>query len=108
MMTDPQRVRRADPGDPDICVAFNLHRLYVSKEKLDEIIPACRGAEIGCVDCKKILSACINERLSPFRARREEMAVKPEFIDDVLQQGSRRASQVSDAVMAEVRTALKF
>ena len=44
MMTDPQRVRRSDPGEPDICVAFNLHRIYVPQEKLDEIIPACRGA----------------------------------------------------------------
>jgi len=53
MVTDTQRVRRADPGDPDRCVAFNLHRIYVPQEKLDEIIPACRNAAIGCVDCKK-------------------------------------------------------
>ncbi len=108
MVTDTNRVRRADPGDPDVCVAFNLHRLYVPQEKLDEIVPACRGAQIGCVDCKKILAASINERLAPFRARREELAANPGFVDALLQEGSRKASLVSDAVMTEVRTALKF
>ena len=108
MVTDTNRVRRADPGDPDVCVAFNLHRLYVSQEKLDEIVPACRGAQIGCVDCKKILAASINERLAPFRARREELAANPGFVDALLQEGSRKASLISDAVMTEVRTALKF
>ena len=108
MVTDTNRVRRADPGDPDVCVAFNLHRLYVPQEKLDEIVPACRGAQIGCVDCKKILAASINERLAPFRARREELAANPGFVDALLQEGSRKASLISDAVMTEVRTALKF
>jgi len=108
MMTDPQRVRRNDPGDPDICVAFNLHRIYVPQEKLDEIIPACKGATIGCVECKRILALCMNERLAPFRAKREELAAKPQFVDDMLADGSRRASLISDTVMAEVRAALKF
>ncbi|MDD5286237.1 MAG: tryptophan--tRNA ligase [Desulfuromonadaceae bacterium] len=108
MVTDTERVRRSDPGDPERCIAFNLHRLYVPKEKLDEVVPACKGALIGCVDCKKILSGCINEKLAPFRALREELASNPGFVDDLLQQGSRRASNVSDGVMSEVRTALKF
>ena len=108
MVTDTNRVRRADPGDPDVCVAFNLHRLYVPQEKLDEIVPACREAQIGCVDCKKILAGCINERLAPFRARREELASHPGFVDELLREGSRKASLISDAVMTEVRTALKF
>jgi tryptophanyl-tRNA synthetase len=108
MMTDPARVRRNDPGDPDVCVAFNLHRIYVPEEKLDEIIPACRNASIGCVECKKILVGHMNERLAPCRAKREELAANPAFVDELLQEGSQRASLISDAVMAEVRTALKF
>ncbi len=108
MVTDTNRVRRADPGEPDICVAFNLHRLYVPQEKLDEIIPACRNATIGCVECKKILAGFLDERLAPFRARREELAANPGFVDELLQEGSRKASLISDAVMTEVRTALKF
>jgi tryptophanyl-tRNA synthetase len=108
MMTDPARVRRNDPGDPDICVAFNLHRIYVPQEKLEEIIPACRNASIGCVECKKILAGCMNERLAPFRAKREELAANPSRVDDILANGSERASLISDSVMAEVRAALKF
>jgi tryptophanyl-tRNA synthetase len=108
MVTDTERVRRNDPGDPERCVAFNLHRLYVPEEKLEEIVPACKEARIGCVDCKKILAGCINMRLAPFRARREELAVNPGFIDDILHNGSQRASQVSSEVMSEVRKALKF
>jgi len=108
MVTDTERVRRADPGDPERCVAFNLHRIYVPQEKLDEITSACKGAAIGCVDCKKILAGCINERLAKFRDHRDELACKPQFVDEILADGSRRASQVSDTVMAEVREALKF
>ncbi len=108
MMTDPARVRRNDPGDPDVCVAFNLHRIYVPQEKLEEIIPACRNATIGCVECKKILVGYMNERLAPSRARREELATNPAFVDELLQEGSTKASLISDAVMTEVRTALKF
>jgi len=108
MMTDPARVRRNDPGDPDVCVAFNLHRIYVPQEKLDEIIPACHSAAIGCVECKKILADCMNARLEPFRAKRVELAARPDFVKNLLQDGSARASQISDAVMGEVRAALEL
>ncbi|HPX61470.1 MAG TPA: tryptophan--tRNA ligase [Deltaproteobacteria bacterium] len=108
MMTDPARKLRNDPGDPDVCVAFNLHRIYLSKEQQEEIIPACRNASIGCVDCKKMLLEQMNERLAPLRAKREELASRPDFVDDLLRDGSCRASQISDAVMAEVREALQL
>ncbi|MBI2355447.1 MAG: tryptophan--tRNA ligase [Deltaproteobacteria bacterium] len=108
MMTDPARVRRSDAGEPDVCVAFNLHRLYVPQARLEEIIPACRNASIGCVECKRVLAECMNERLAPPRARRVELAKDPGFVDDMLQDGSRRASLVSDAVMSEARAALKI
>src|SRR6185369_11008181 len=108
MMTDPARVRRTDPGEPDVCVAFNLHRIYVPQDKLDMIIPACRSAAIGCVECKRILADCMNERLAPPRAKRVELAAKPDFVANLLQDGSRRASEISDAVMTEAREALKI
>lgn len=108
MVTDTDRIRRSDPGDPDNCVAFNLHRLYVPQEKLDEIIPACRSAAIGCVDCKKTLADCMVERLAPFRAKRQELAAQPDLVNDVLTEGSRRATEESGRTLAEVRTALKF
>jgi tryptophanyl-tRNA synthetase len=107
MVTDTQRIRRADPGDPEQCVAFNLHRLYVPQDKLDEIIPACKNASIGCVDCKKILIEYINERLAPFRAKREELACNMGFVSDLLADGSRRATTEAKKTIQEVRSALK-
>jgi len=108
MVTDTDRVRRADPGEPDHCVAFNLHRLYVPQEKLDEIMPACRSAAIGCVECKKMLADCMVERLAPFRDMRQQLAAQPDLVNDVLADGSRRASDESGKTLAEVRCALKF
>ncbi|GAM10819.1 tryptophan--tRNA ligase [Geobacter sp. OR-1] len=108
MVTDTARVRRADPGEPDNCVAFNLHRLYVPQEKLDEIVPACRSAAIGCVECKKILAECMVERLAPFREKRKELAAQSGLVNQVLEEGSRRATEESGATLAEVRSALKF
>jgi tryptophanyl-tRNA synthetase len=108
MMTDPARIRRNDPGDPDVCVAFNLHRIYVPKEKQEEIVPACRNASIGCVDCKRILIECMNQRLAPYRAKRVELAANPGFVRELLQNGSAKASVMSDSVMQEVREALQL
>lgn len=107
MVTDTQRIRRADPGDPEQCVAFNLHRIYLPQEKLDEIIPACKKAEIGCVDCKKMLTQALNERLAPFRSRREELAQNPAFVDELLAEGSRKAAETARCTMQEVRDALQ-
>ena len=107
MVTDTQRIRRADPGDPEQCVAFNLHRIYLPQDKLDEIIPACKKAEIGCVDCKKMLTQALNDRLAPFRTRREELAKNPDFVDDLLADGSRKAAETARITMQDVRQALQ-
>lgn len=107
MVTDTQRVRRADPGDPERCVAFNLHRIYVPQDKLDEIVPACKNATIGCVDCKKILIDCLNDRLAPFRAKRDELARDPGFVNDLLADGSRRATIEAKKTIHDVRAALR-
>ena len=78
MVTDVQRPRRTDPGEPDRCVAFTLHSLYVPEEERGRIVKACRGAEIGCVDCKKILAQHVVDELAPFRERRRELAGQPD------------------------------
>jgi tryptophanyl-tRNA synthetase len=107
MMTDTLRPFKKDPGEPDRCIAFTLHSLYVPQEKRDEIVVACRGAQLGCVDCKKILAGCMIETLAPFRAKREELAAQSGLVNDVLAEGSRRAEVVAKQTMVEVRTALK-
>ncbi len=108
MVTDVQRPRRTDPGEPDRCVAFTLHSLYVPEEERGRIVKACRGAEIGCVDCKKILAQHVVDELAPFRERRRELAGQPELVDEVLAEGNSRASAEAAKTMQEVRKAIKL
>ncbi|HTP66502.1 MAG TPA: tryptophan--tRNA ligase [Geobacteraceae bacterium] len=108
MVTDVERPRRSDPGEPDRCVAFTLHRLYVPEEERNRIVTACRGAQIGCVDCKKILAQHVVNELAPFRERRLELAEKPELVEQVLADGNRRASEEAARTMQEVREAIKI
>jgi tryptophanyl-tRNA synthetase len=108
MVTDVQRPRRSDPGEPDRCVAFSLNHLYLSAEQKAEIYTACRGAQIGCVDCKKIQAEALVQFLAPFRAKRAELADRPEVADEVLSAGSRRAGEEAQKTMAEVRQAIKM
>jgi tryptophanyl-tRNA synthetase len=107
MMTDTLRPYKRDPGEPDRCVAFTLHSLYVPQEKRDEIVVACRAAELGCVDCKKILAGWMIDTLAPFRAKREELARQEGLVNEVLAEGSRKAEIVAKQTMLEVRAALK-
>ncbi|WP_298271245.1 tryptophan--tRNA ligase [Geobacter sp.] len=108
MVTDTQRVRRSDPGEPDRCVAFSLNRLYLPEEKKAEIYEGCRSAAIGCVECKKLQAEYLVETLAPFRARRQELTANPCLVDDILDAGSARASAVAAETMAEVRDAIQL
>jgi tryptophanyl-tRNA synthetase len=108
MVTDVQRPRRSDPGEPDRCVAFTLHSLYVPDEKRAEIVNSCRGAQIGCVDCKKILGQYVVETLAPFREKRQGLTERPGLIEEVLNEGSRKAASVAAATMEEVRAAVQI
>ena len=107
MVTDTLRPYKKDPGEPDRCVAFTLHSLYVPQEKRDEIVVACRGAQLGCVDCKMILAQCMVETLAPFRAKRVELAEQEGLVREVLAEGSRKAEVVARQTMVEARAALK-
>lgn len=108
MVTDVQRPRKSDPGEPDRCIAFTLHRLYTPEGKREEIVQACRGAQIGCVDCKKMLAQQIIETLAPFREKRGELAARPGLIDEVLEAGSLKAAAEAAKTMQEVRAAIKL
>jgi len=108
MVTDVQRPRRTDPGEPDRCVAFSLHRLYTPDEERARIVSECRGAEIGCVDCKKILARNVVAELAPFRERRQDLATQPELVEQVLAEGNSRAAAEATRTMQEVRKAIKL
>jgi len=101
-VTDPQRVRRTDPGRPEVCNVFSLHKL-LTPQRLAEIDRRCRAADIGCVDCKGILADSINGALRPFRERRAELAARPDYVENVLAEGARRAQAIARETIREVR-----
>jgi tryptophanyl-tRNA synthetase len=108
MVTDVQRPRRSDPGEPDRCVAYSLNHMYLPEEKKAEIVVACRGAQIGCVDCKKIQAEYLVETLAPFRAKREELTARPGLVGEILDVGNRRAAAEAASTMVDVMSAIKL
>jgi tryptophanyl-tRNA synthetase len=108
MVTDPARKRRTDPGDPDICPVFDLHRAFSPAETREWAAAGCRSAGIGCLDCKAKLAEHMLERLAGIHARRPEFARRPDTVWDVLVEGSRKAREVAEATMEDVRGAMKI
>ncbi len=108
MVTDVQRPRRTDKGEPDRCVAFSLNSRYLTEADRIEISTACRAAEVGCVDCKKLQAEALIENLAPFRAKREEMQAVPGLVNEVIAEGSHRASVEAESTLEAVREAIKL
>jgi tryptophanyl-tRNA synthetase len=104
--TDPARVRRTDPGDPDVCNIFTLHKFFSSAEQQAAVRIGCTTAGIGCIDCKKILLEGLLADLARISARAEELRSTPGRIDEILATGAERARQVARATMARVRERL--
>jgi tryptophanyl-tRNA synthetase len=108
MITDPARKRRTDPGNPDICPVFDLHKVYSEQAVIDRVNRECRTAEIGCIDCKKLVSHGINQRLAPIQQRRKPYEERPQLVWDILEEGTERARKVAQATMVEVRAAVEL
>lgn len=108
MMTDPARKRRKDPGDPDICPVYDLHRLYSDQETLMWAADGCRTAGIGCLDCKGRLYPMIIDSLASVRERREYYQSRPNDIRDILEEGNKKAGAFSAETMDMVRKAIKL
>jgi tryptophanyl-tRNA synthetase len=108
MVTDPQRIKRTDPGNPDVCNVFSMHKIFTPKEEVEMINVECRRAGIGCVDCKKMFAENLNKALEPFRARRAEIAAQPDLVPAVLADGARRARAIAEKTMKEVRAAVQL
>jgi tryptophanyl-tRNA synthetase len=106
MVTDPARVRRSDPGNPDICNVFSMHKSFSPASDVEMVNVECRRAGIGCVDCKLLFARNLNSHLEPFRARRMEIASKPAAVQEVLDDGADRALKIARATMKEVRAAV--
>ena len=102
-VTDPQRIRRDDPGDPSVCNIFTLHENFSSAERVSAIDSACRDASIGCVDCKKELGDRIIEHFTPIRERQKEILSNPSGVRDILEHGRERAATIARPALEEVR-----
>jgi tryptophanyl-tRNA synthetase len=108
MVTDPARKLRKDPGNPDVCGIFYLHKVTSDAETVSWVDQNCRNAGIGCVDCKKKLLEKLLPQQDEMRARREALLQKPKDVDDLVQLGTRKAREVAARTMDEVRTAMKL
>jgi len=108
MVTDPQRIKLSDPGDPDVCNVFTLHKIFSPADDVEEINQACRQAEIGCVACKRRLAEGLNRHLEPFREKRAQLAEDPGYVRDVLEDGAKRAREIARETIGEVRQAIGF
>jgi tryptophanyl-tRNA synthetase len=108
MVTDPARVKRTDPGNPDVCNVFSMHKIFSPQDEVEMINVECRRAGIGCVDCKMRFAANLNKHLEPFRAKRAELASQPDFVTDVLTDGASRARLIAQQTMVEVREAMQL
>jgi tryptophanyl-tRNA synthetase len=107
-MTDPARKRRTDPGNPDVCPVFDLHKIFSAQDTIDRVNRECRTAEIGCVDCKKLAAGHLNTFLVPIQERRKPYEQNPQKVWDVLEEGTARARKVAQETMAEVRKAVNL
>ena len=106
MVTDPARVKRTDPGNPDVCNVYTMHKIFSPPSDVEMVNIECRRAGIGCVDCKKLLAKNLNQHLEPFRAKRAQFASKPDYVQDVLNDGAKRARVIAEKTMEEVREAI--
>ena len=108
MVTDPARMKRTDPGNPDVCNVFTMHKIFSSAEEIAMVNRDCRSAALGCVDCKKLFAKNLNAHLEPFRAKRAEIAAKPQQVWDILDDGATRARAIAQVTMKEVREAVQL
>jgi tryptophanyl-tRNA synthetase len=106
MVTDPARVRRSDPGDPDKCPVGDLHKVFSSAETLAKVYDGCRTAGIGCIECKGWLADAVVAELAPMQERRAVYEQKPALVQEILEAGRVRASEAAQQTMVHVRKAM--
>lgn len=108
MVTDPARVRRTDKGDPDVCPVFDFHKIYSSADVVKQVNQDCRTAAIGCIDCKRQVADAMVERYSPMWDKRATILQHPEHMQEMVEEGRKRASQQAHETMQEVKIAMKI
>ncbi len=106
MVTDPARVRRTDPGNPDVCPVGDLHKIFSTKETLAKVNEGCRSAGIGCIECKGWAADALVQLLNPMQERRRKFEDNPKLAWDILKAGTERASKTADETMQDVRASM--
>src|SRR5690349_7231106 len=102
-VTDPARVRRTDPGTPEVCNIYHLHRAFSPPDTVTHVETQCRSAGWGCIECKKVLFENMNAELTPIRARSEEIRSRPEVVDEVAGDGAATARRVASETLRAVK-----
>lgn len=106
MVTDPARVRRSDPGNPDVCPVGDLHKIFSSKETMAKVYEGCRSAGIGCIECKSWAADALVQLLNPMQERRKKFEENPRLAWDILEAGTQRARKAAGETMRDVRDAM--
>lgn len=106
MPTDPARVRRTDPGDPEKCPVWQLHEIYSNEDIREWVQQGCRSAGIGCLDCKKPVIEAIQAELAPIRERAQEFIEQPQLVRNIITEGSEQARDVARETLKEVRSVM--
>lgn len=105
MVTDPARQYRYDPGHPEVCNVFSMHKIF-SPGQVQQIEGDCRSAAIGCVECKQLFAANLNAHLAPFREKRMALAAQPTLVDEVLAAGAARAQVIARETLRQVKESM--
>ncbi len=107
-ITDTLKVRKNDPGRPEVCTIFSYHRKFSAPQQVESIEQDCRSGALGCVDCKKMCAAAIAEEMAPMLEKRREFSGRTDLVRDILEDGEKRARAVAESTMQEVRLAMKL
>jgi len=108
MITDPQRIKKSDPGDPDVCNVFSFHQMYSAADMIAEVNKDCRSAAIGCVACKQKMAENLIAALAPIREKTEYYKQRPDLVEDIIARGNEKAAAEAQRTMEGVREALKI
>jgi tryptophanyl-tRNA synthetase len=106
MKTDTQRIKKSIPGRPEVCNVYTYHNYFTDSQTVKDIYQKCTTAEIGCIECKKILAENLNRFLNPIREKRKELEKDRQFLDKVILEGNEKAREVASKTMKEVRESM--
>ncbi|UZJ41382.1 tryptophan--tRNA ligase [Prosthecochloris sp. SCSIO W1101] len=107
-VTDTQKIRKNDPGRPEVCTVFSYHCKFSDQQRVEQIERDCRSGALGCVDCKKLCATAISEELAPILEKRSEYVARPDMVKEILLTGENRARMVAEETMSQVREAMKI